>query len=330
MTMTEKDRTPKTSVRARWPGWVPESALNYITHTEKGLSIRALARQKGCHPSTVLRQIRRIEARRDDPLVDEALQHLGDVRDVNGSGLYIKKSTQAPDMDAEIMPVLKVLSMQGRILAIADHLEKAAIVDTGRSAIGAPFPVARDIALLLALRGWIACRKLGRVNQYAITQAGRVALGQMVAQRETARQKARDLADPGDPLWQDSDDGGTGGRTSYGESPVFMLARRRDRQGVPFLSQDLVDAAERLRQDFVLSEMRPEDAAGARVRAALDDLGPGLSDVVLRCCCHLEGLESAERDMGWSARSGKIVLRIALQRLRCHYAQAGQDAGLIG
>ena len=61
------------------------------------------------------------------------------------------------------------------------------------------------------------------------------------------------------------------------------------------------------------------EAARARVMAALSDLGPGLSDVALRCCCYLEGLETAEKKMGWSARSGKIVLRIALQRLKRHY-----------
>jgi hypothetical protein len=72
------------------------------------------------------------------------------------------------------------------------------------------------------------------------------------------------------------------------------------------------------------------EAARARVIGALRDLGPGLGDVALRCCCYLEGLESAEKKMGWSARSAKIVLRIALQRLKRHYAELGDAGGMIG
>ena len=69
----------------------------------------------------------------------------------------------------------------------------------------------------------------------------------------------------------------------------------------------------------------------ARVAAALRDLGPGLGDVALRCCCFLEGLEVAEKRLGWAARSGKIVLRIALMRLRRHYDETyGSSGPLIG
>ena len=72
-----------------------------------------------------------------------------------------------------------------------------------------------------------------------------------------------------------------------------------------------------------------QNAARERVNAALRDLGPGLGDVALRVCCFLEGLETAEKRMGWAARSGKVVLRIALQRLKQHYDSRG-GANLIG
>lgn len=67
--------------------------------------------------------------------------------------------------------------------------------------------------------------------------------------------------------------------------------------------------------------------ARERVAAALRDLGPGLGDVALRVCCFLEGVEAAERRMGWAARSGKVVLRIALMRLRRHYEESYGKAG---
>ena len=54
----------------------------------------------------------------------------------------------------------------------------------------------------------------------------------------------------------------------------------------------------------------------------MEALGPGLSDVVFRVCCFLEGLETAEKRLGWSARSGKVVLKIALERLALHYGIA--------
>ncbi len=147
-------------------------------------------------------------------------------------------------------------------------------------------------------------------------------------------------------------------RYSLAESPLIALSRRKDKSGKPFLSDALVHAGERLREDFELAQMGTRvtqnwqgfltagtqggtcgmramsDSAGAaqaRVTAALRYLGPGLSDVALRCCCYLEGLETAEKRLGWSARSGKIVLRIALMRLRRHYDETiGPGGPMIG
>jgi len=57
-------------------GWVPRAAVHYLAHTDRGWSIRALAGENDCHPSTILRQVRRFEQRRDDPFVDDTLRAL--------------------------------------------------------------------------------------------------------------------------------------------------------------------------------------------------------------------------------------------------------------
>ena len=57
------------------PDWLPDAVRLYLDHTFSGVSLRALARRDGLHASTILRQVRRYETRRDDPLLDEALDH---------------------------------------------------------------------------------------------------------------------------------------------------------------------------------------------------------------------------------------------------------------
>lgn len=364
-----------------WPGWVPEEARRYLSHTERGISLRAIARGASCHPSTVLRQIRRCENLRDDLLIDEALRRLGRClsRD-NHSGQDKESSDMSfhgpqgeitPDdetLTREARRVLRRMCEPGAVLAVASEMDKAVVVrdtQTGQSTRTAV--VERAVAQALALKDWIICSSPGRIARYNITPAGRAALNRMLAEAENAA--ALGFAEAQTPFaaqhrnWGERDVAGEAGRPrkrmrfNLGESPMTALARRKDRDGTPFLSDDLVAAGERLREDFELAQMGPRtaqnwerfltgaiDGAGQgpgdvmggssaardRVARALRDLGPGLGDVALRCCCFLEGLEQAEQRMGWSARSGKIVLRIALQRLRKHYDDLGEAGGMIG
>lgn len=418
----------------RLPEWVPQAVRLYLSHTEAGVPLRALARAEGCHPSTVLRRVRRYESRRDDPLVDEALDILGQrptsatnasvsvpkagpgaepsdglgaVPVVSstvastglrqpGVGTAAQPDKESADMTAtthsdtaqicdgatiarEARRVLRRLIEADTILAVAPEMEKAVVLketaDGGKTRLAV---VGRDVARAFALKDWIACRHTGRVAAYAITPMGRVALKRLLAEDACATDgRGRGalvpcipgLSDAATPFADQHREVATrpfstheGGverlRCNIAESPVTMLARRRDRDGRPFLNAAQVTAAERLREDFELAQMGPRvaqnwdrfltggarggfgpgngradapSAARERVSAALRDLGPGLGDVVLRCCCFLEGLEATERRMGWSARSGKIVLRIALTRLACHYDEvSGGAAHLIG
>jgi hypothetical protein len=60
--------------------------------------------------------------------------------------------------------------------------------------------------------------------------------------------------------------------------------------------------------------------AGADFRQAADDSGagrgrPGLKDVLWRIARAGEGMETAERALGWPARVGRVVVMLAPDRL---------------
>lgn len=358
------------------PGWVPEAVRLYLDHTEEGVSLRALARRDGRHASTVMRLVRRYEKRRDDPLLDEALSALHPSagaparKDDPAMSAPLRRDSLMTDeatLQREGRRVLRRLTEPGALMAIAPDMEKAVIMRSfpdGRSARTGV--VERAVAQAFVLKDWITCRKAGRVSSYEITAAGRAALKRMIETDDQAR-LAQGLAEAPmafadqHRIWGErrivDEDGPRRLRCNLAESPVAVLGRRRDKDGQPFLSEDLVEAAERLREDFELAQMGPRVAQNwerfltggdrgsfrhdtaadgprdgrDRVALALRDLGPGLGDVALRVCCFLEGIETTERRMGWAARSGKIVLRIALQRLRRHYDETyGRSGPLIG
>lgn len=342
------------------PGWVPEPVRHYLAHTVTGASIRALARDRAVHPSTILRQVRACESRRDDPLVDAALRALS-------RGSVPCSPTESPAMlhtppssyqtgaagisdsrlNREALHVLRRLCEAGAVMAVARGMDNAVVVreDAGGDALKTAV-VDAGIAQAMALRNWVACADPeARVARYHITGLGRTELRRLTAAEENRAQGFGDAGEGGD--WSGID-AAQAARIIASETPLIGLARRRDKNGKPFLSRDLVRVGERLREDFVLSDPGPdvaEDwraalrhgegsglhpatlAARTRVMAALNDLGPGLQDAALRCCCLLEGLEVTERRMGWSARSGKIVLRISLQRLMRHYEETSGKYG---
>ncbi|MGE0501481.1 MAG: DUF6456 domain-containing protein [Rhizobiaceae bacterium] len=136
------------------------------------------------------------------------------------------------------------------------------------------------------------------------------------------------------------------------ESPLMLLARRKDRSGEAFLSDAEIRAGERLRIDFTRGQILPRlganwvasvssgrrsggmaemtDAALAariRVEKALEAVGPELSGVLTDICCFLKGLETVESERGWPVRSAKMMLKAALGVLARHYEPPTPSAG---
>ncbi|MEM8665354.1 MAG: DUF6456 domain-containing protein, partial [Pseudomonadota bacterium] len=128
------------------------------------------------------------------------------------------------------------------------------------------------------------------------------------------------------------------------ESPLAWLAQRKDRAGKSLITVLQRQAGERLFCDHERAHRRPSltaswDPTGVRsggprdgltlgeaaqdarrrVEHALGAVGPGLSETLVAVCCEGLGLEALEKRFGWPARSGKVVLRLALDRLANHY-----------
>lgn len=137
------------------------------------------------------------------------------------------------------------------------------------------------------------------------------------------------------------------------ESPLAWLARRRGRDGRPLIEPHQLQAGEKLRGDFTRANLMPRTtsnwaspissggrggerassftetmiASRQRVHLALDAVGPEFAGLLLDVCCFLKGLEDIERERVWPARSAKVVLQLALDRLARHYGYAAQAKG---
>jgi len=121
------------------------------------------------------------------------------------------------------------------------------------------------------------------------------------------------------------------------ESPLSWLHARGH------LDDRLFDAGERLRADYERACIAPsitmrwdpvrikgggaagltpterQIAARARFDGAIAAAGRGLADILWRVVCAGEGLPFAEKALEWPARSGKLVLKLALDRVADFY-----------
>ncbi|HSM54028.1 MAG TPA: DUF6456 domain-containing protein [Erythrobacter sp.] len=135
---------------------------------------------------------------------------------------------------------------------------------------------------------------------------------------------------------------GAGGKrrtvtVNLAESPLSWLHARGH------LDNRLFDAGERLRSDFERAQLGPsftmrwepvrvkasgdvglspterQIAAKARFDGAMREAGNGLQDILWRVVCAGDGIPEAEKQLDWPTRSGKLVLRLALERVACSY-----------
>jgi hypothetical protein len=178
MEMTSPGRVVRSCVAL--PAWVPIEASHYLDHTQNGQSLRCIAQENGLAPSTICRRVRRMEARRDDPLVDEALDALAahfqaataavddfydqQERTVMTAPFKSPIISDETTISREARRILRRLCEPDAVLAVAGDMENAAVLRPGpegeqtRTAI-----VDRRVAQAFAVKDWICCIRQGRM-----------------------------------------------------------------------------------------------------------------------------------------------------------------------
>jgi len=304
-----------------------------------------------------MRHVRRCESSRDSALVDAAFARFEKLYSQTASTEEIPPMIDpldAKQINRAARSILRRLCENETYLLVSSKLDKAAVFKElvpGKKTILAR--VDQNIAEAFALKEWIAGDYVGSIGIFRITNVGRAALKRLLAQEGCKR--ARSAFQEQHRVFGErtvvANDGSNAEvlRYNLAESPLSLLARKKDANGALYLSADLLEAGERFRADFEAAQMGPRLAqnwdrfltsgissgwstggegntqAHERFSAALQILGPGLGDVALRVCCFLEGVQKAEKRLGWAARSGKVVLKIALQRLAIHYGIASSE-----
>ena len=263
-------------------GCTARDAAIYLAHTEQGESLRALAAATGTHPSTVMRAVRRVEERRDDPLVDSMIADLetrsvgrcgegsGGVPSLANGNLAADPAARQPaqpkaaskglapaELEREARRFLRRLCEPGSFLLVTPDATKGGVfckANDYRKPI-AMLPV--NVAVAFLREGWIRVFRRGAASiRYRVADDGRSYLKRLLAADALKRQPASGFAEASSPFLAQHQlpgqravvDPATGEsraiKVNLGEEPLGWLSRRKGADGRPFLSPGEIEAGE--------------------------------------------------------------------------------------
>jgi len=257
--------------------------------------------------------------------------------------MLISPVTRAVRRQAAILKLLHKGSAKGLVLEDSD---KAVLISVAGEAM---MSLPRELAVDLLERDLIAVdvaplHVLTTVGAAWLARHEQSDLGFRAQHGEMRREAVEDENRVTHRLWRDA-----------AESPLSWLRSRRNKDGSPLIDDMQFAAGEKLRADVtrgqlmarttanwdasVASGRRGADAgaftdatiaARERSNRALAAVGPELSGILLDICCFLKPMETVERERSWPARSGRIVLGLALTRLADHYGMRMVPATTAG
>ncbi|MBI1867680.1 MAG: hypothetical protein HYS06_05225 [Methylocystis sp.] len=339
----------------------------YLLHVAFGASLSSCGRALARDRASIRHACAKIEDARDAIRVDLALTHLErallvqrDMLAALADGPYVhlqrrptmtKRVRQTNETTVRttrrLLQALNEPGARGVRSAVQDQMIAVLAPRNGVTVVRANAPVAAaEHALTQGLVRWEGENGASRLE---LTEAGRAHVRRLAA--DSASDGFRAQHSPIEPRCLDK--GAAPVLCNEGESPLAWLARRKDRDGRPFLAPSQIEAGERLRRDVTQAHMLQRVTANweapiassrragevgvhvsqiaidarRRLARAFDVVGPDFAGLLTDVCGYLKGLEIVEAERGWPPRSAKVVLRIALARLALHYGLASEAHG---
>ncbi|AKQ75823.1 ATPase [Roseobacter phage RDJL Phi 2] len=290
----------------------PRAIEAYILHTVDSMPMREIARRFDREPSTILRQIRRVEDLRDNPDWGVILTKLAEYWDrkepIDRSVTYEALGTNTVDVTMEMQRNLLLLVQDEALVGVTDGCMAGVFVDN---------EVMRRTERLVAL-AWIATgglilvRSSSRVRRYKVTDR---ALTE-VPEKPIVKGKVENLQvvqepEPSKPVAHKQ----RYTRQAWGNEPIDKLIQLSRRNSINITSNEIA-TAQTLRNLMHQAELDGKGSPTLMLIVELEKrLGKEMFDLLYEFLHRNRGLEQIEKDFVWPARSAKVVLMVALQQV---------------
>ncbi len=247
-------------------------------------------------------------------------------------------------------------------LAAGEHVlerrEETLVLIKTDSQTSLPLPMGVGALAVLIERGAVVCRSHSGVKRYHLTPEGGALVRRLQADQDPFADQHREIVLCALPARTSPEDAVPDQmraqthrvRVNLREDPIAYLCRSAHL--AHWLGPAEMEAAARFQQDLHLANLLPSvtinwsrlavDYAGSngglqasevasharqRIARASAALGPDLANVLMDVCGFGKGLEGIEAERHLPARSGKVVLVLALRALARHYGLGNAVTG---
>lgn len=296
----------------------PQALEAHILHTVDSVPMLEIARRQDVEPSTILRQIRRVEDLRDNPewgiILTKLTERWNRKEPIDRSVTYEALGVSTFDVTKEMQKAMLLLIQDDALVGITDGCMAGIFVDHEVMR-----RTDRMIALAWIASGWlILLQNSPRVRRYKLTDRAMTEVPETPIVTEAELPVlSKPEPKPAQPR-RYTRQPRRYTRQPWGDEPIekLRLMQRKSNTSLKVSNTDIQTAIE-VRELMHLAKLEGKGSASLQLVVELQKaLGDEMFDLLYAFLHNNHGLEQIEKDFSWPARSAKVVLTIALQQVR--------------